>query len=198
MIYIVIFLISLILTIFFTPYLIEFFTRINIVDLPGDERRVNEQIIPRMGGLIIYVVVMISIIGFYGDLNAIRFFVMASVLIVSLGVVDDIMGVSWDNKFIIQFLMSFFLVYFLSPGFSVISIFGIQFPYPLDFILLILLIVGAINAVNLLDGLDGLVSGFSLLVIFVNFLIGYNQMNRDVCFLLKLTEKRTNPTAFFG
>jgi UDP-GlcNAc:undecaprenyl-phosphate GlcNAc-1-phosphate transferase len=184
MIYLVIFFTSLVLTIFFTPYLIDFFTRVRIVDVPGEKRRINETTIPRMGGLIIYLVVMILTISFYGEFNGLRFFVMASVLIATLGMIDDIVGVNWQNKFFIQFLMSFFLIYFLAPYFNSVSIFSYTLPFPLNYVLLVLLIVGVINSINLLDGLDGLVSGFSLMVIFVTFLIG---MNLNDKFLLILS-----------
>lgn len=183
MVYLVIFFTSLVLTIFFTPYLIEFFTRVKIVDLPGEKRRINETAVPRMGGLIIYLVVMILTISFYGEFNGLRFFVMASVLIATLGMIDDVVGVNWQNKFFIQFLMSFFLIYFLAPTFDSISIFGYQLAFPFNYIILVLLIVGVINSINLLDGLDGLVSGFSLLVIFVTFLIGLNIDNKFLLIL---------------
>ncbi len=184
MIYLIIFFTSLVLTIFFTPVMIDFFTRIKVVDIPGEPRRINKSIIPRMGGILIYFIVMVSTISFYGDLNSIRFFVIASAIIVLLGMTDDMIGVKWNHKFIIQFSMSFFLVYFLAQDFDVIHFFGFELPYPLNYILIILFIVGVINSVNLLDGLDGLVSGFSLMVIFVTFLVGFNSGNK---FLLVLS-----------
>lgn len=171
--YLVVFFTSLLLTIFFTPYLINFFTRVKVVDSPGEERRVNENIVPRMGGIIIYFMAMISVISFYGDLNAVRYFVIASLVIVSLGMVDDIIGVNWDKKFLFQTIAAIFLLYFLTPLFKSVLFFGLTIPYPFDYFILLVLIVGSINSVNLMDGLDGLVSGFSLLVVSVTFLMGY-------------------------
>ena len=173
MTYLVVFFTSLLLTIFFTPYLINFFTKVKIVDLPGEERRVNENIVPRMGGLVVYFMAMISILSFLGDLNSIRFFVIASLLIVSVGIVDDILSISWDKKFLFQFLVAVFLVYHLSPLFQTVTLFGFTLIYPFDHFILVMLIVGGINSINLMDGLDGLVSGFSLLVVNVTFLVGF-------------------------
>lgn len=173
MAYLVVFFSSLLLTIFFTPYLIDFFTREQIVDRPGEERRINENIVPRMGGIIIYFMAMISIISFYNDLNSVRYFVIASLVMVSLGIVDDIIGVNWDKKFLIQTIAAIFLLYFLAPLFKSVLFFGITIPYPFHYFLLLLLIVGSINSINLMDGLDGLVSGFSLLVVCVTFTMGY-------------------------
>jgi UDP-GlcNAc:undecaprenyl-phosphate GlcNAc-1-phosphate transferase len=173
MTYLVVFFTSLLLTIFFTPYLISFFTRVKIVDMPGEERRINENIVPRMGGLVIYFMAMISIISFFGDLNSIRFFVIASLVIVSVGIVDDILGVNWDKKFLFQFLVAVFLIYYLSPFFKTVTLFGFTIAYPFDHFILVLFVVGGINSINLMDGLDGLVSGFSLLIMSVTFLVGF-------------------------
>ncbi len=183
MTYLVVFFTSLLLTIFFTPYLISFFTKVKIVDMPGEERRINEYIVPRMGGLVVYFMAMISILSFYGDLNSIRFFVLASLLIVSVGIVDDILGVNWDKKFLFQFLVAIFLVYHLSPLFKTVTLFGFTLAYPLDHFILVLFIVGGINSINLMDGLDGLVSGFSLLVVSVTFFVGYHATDKFLMIL---------------
>lgn len=171
--YLVIFFYSLLITIFFTPYLINFFTRVHVVDNPGEERRVNENIIPRMGGIIIYFMAMFSVLGFYADLNSVRYFVVASLMMAGLGIVDDIIEVSWEKKILFQTIAAVFLLYFLAPLYKSVMFFGITIPYPLDYLILLLLIVGSINSINLMDGLDGLVSGFSLLVVCVTFTMGY-------------------------
>lgn len=175
--YLVIFFTSLLLTIFFTPYLINFLTKVRIVDAPDEQRKLHKIITPRMGGIIIYFTAMVSVISFYRDLNAVRFFVIASLIIVSLGIVDDIIGVYWDKKFLFQTIAAIFLIYFLTPFFNTVQFFGFHIPYPFDYFLLFILIIGCINSVNLMDGLDGLVSGFSLLVVSVTFIVGYYYSN---------------------
>jgi UDP-GlcNAc:undecaprenyl-phosphate GlcNAc-1-phosphate transferase len=173
MVYLVVFFSSLLLTIFFTPYLINFFTRVQVVDNPGEERRINDHTIPRMGGIIIYFMTMVMVFSFYDDLNSVRYFIVASLVMVGLGIVDDIIGVNWNKKFLFQTIAAVFLLYFLAPLFNKVLFFGITIPYPIDYFLLLLLIVGSINSINLMDGLDGLVSGFSLLVVCVTFTMGY-------------------------
>lgn len=172
--YLVVFFTSFLLTIFFTPYLINFLTNVRVVDNPGEDRRINENIVPRMGGIIVYFIAMVSIISFYGDLNDVRYFIIASLVIVSLGIVDDIIGVNWDKKFLFQSIAAIFMIYFFSPRFNSVLLFGVTFSYPFDYFMLFILIIGSINSINLMDGLDGLVSGFSLLVVGVIFLIGYS------------------------
>ena len=171
--YLIIFFTSLLVTIFFTPYLISFFTKVNVVDNPDGDRRINENIVPRMGGIIIYFMAVVSIISFYNDLTEVRFFIIASLIIVTLGIVDDIIGVNWDKKFLFQGIAAIFLLFFINPFFNYVTFFGYAIPHPFDYFLVFILTIGVINSVNLMDGLDGLVSGFSLLVVSVTFLLGY-------------------------
>jgi UDP-GlcNAc:undecaprenyl-phosphate GlcNAc-1-phosphate transferase len=168
----IIFFISLLLTIFFTPFFIEYFTKRKIIDLP-DDRRVNTIAVPRMGGFIIYLNTILCIISFYGNLNEIRFFILGSALLLIIGVIDDVKHLNHEKKFAAQFISSMLLMVFLSPSFSSVSFFGFTLPSPFDKIILLIFIIGVINAINLYDGLDGLVTGFSLLVTFVAFLIGW-------------------------
>ena len=181
--YLVIFFTSLLLTIFFTPYLINFLTRVKIVDSPDGDRRLHEHVIPRMGGIVIYFMVMISVMSFYDDLTTARYFVLASIVIATLGIVDDIIGVKWDKKFLFQAVAIILLLFFLTPLFNSVKFFGITIPYPFDYFILFLFIIGTINSVNLLDGLDGLVSGFSLLVVSVTFLLGYYYQDKFLMIL---------------
>ncbi|NWF90519.1 MAG: hypothetical protein HXY50_13790, partial [Ignavibacteriaceae bacterium] len=94
-----------------------------------------------------------------------------------------VVGVTWDKKFLFQSVSSIFLLYFLSPLFKSVSLFGYLIPYPLNFLILFVLIVGCINSINLMDGLDGLVSGFSLLIVSVTFALGYYYDNKFLMIL---------------
>jgi UDP-GlcNAc:undecaprenyl-phosphate GlcNAc-1-phosphate transferase len=168
----IIFFISLLLTVFFTPFFIEYFTKRKIIDLPC-ERRINTSAIPRMGGIIIYLNTILCIISFYGNLNEIRFFILGSALLLIVGIIDDIKQLNHEKKFAAQFITAMLLMVFLSPTYSTITLFGLTLPSGIDKIVLLIFIIGVINAINLYDGLDGLVTGFSLLVTFVAFLIGW-------------------------
>ena len=173
----IIFYISLLLTLLFTPFFIEYFTKHKIIDLPGS-RRINTQAVPRMGGVLIYFTLISSIICFYSDLNEIKFFILGSVLILIVGVIDDIREVTYKKKFAVQFVTALFLITFLAPNYSTVSLLGFNIPSPFDKAILVLFIVGVINAINLYDGLDGLVTGFSLLIAFVTFLIGWQMQDK--------------------
>jgi UDP-GlcNAc:undecaprenyl-phosphate GlcNAc-1-phosphate transferase len=134
-----------------------------VVDVP-DERRVNTITVPRMGGLVVFLVAFIMVFSFYKDLNTIRFFIIGSMAILFCGMFDDMLGLAWNSKFALQGIAALFALIFIAPKFDRMYIFFVEIPYPLNYLVLFVFIVGVINSINLMDGLDGLVSGFSLLV----------------------------------
>jgi len=152
------------------------------MDFPG-ERRINSYAVPRMGGIVIYISALISIIGFFNDLTELRFFILGSLSLLLVGIFDDIKDVSYQKKFAIQFVAALFLLIYLSGTYKTVNFLGIAIPSPLDKIILMIFIVGVINAINLYDGMDGLVTGFSLLISFVTFCFGW-QMNNQFLMIL--------------
>ncbi|QQS35695.1 MAG: undecaprenyl/decaprenyl-phosphate alpha-N-acetylglucosaminyl 1-phosphate transferase [Ignavibacteriales bacterium] len=183
MTYLLIFFSSLILTIFFTPYVISYFKKVKIVDNPG-ARKIHTEAIPRMGGIIIYFIVVISLFSYSSDLNSLRMVIFASTFIAICGIIDDMVGLQWTVKFFLQALSAGCLIFFLEPFFNEIILFGISFPYPFDHIVLGVFILGVINSINLLDGMDGLASGFSLFISLIVFAIAFSVNNT---FLMVLT-----------
>jgi len=181
----IIFFFSLLATLFSTPFLINYFTKHKIIDLPGG-RRINTQAIPRMGGIVLYITSLLSIISFYGKLYEIKYFIFGSAFLLIVGVIDDIKEVNYKKKFIVQFIAAAFLVTFLSTEYSTLSFFGLNIPHPFDKVILTIFIVGVFNAINLFDGLDGLVTGFSLLVTIVTFIIGW-QINNRLLLILSIS-----------
>jgi UDP-GlcNAc:undecaprenyl-phosphate GlcNAc-1-phosphate transferase len=181
----IVFCISLLTTFFSTPFFIDFFTKHKIIDLPGG-RRINTHAVPRMGGLVIYFTSILSIIIFYGNLEEIKYFIFGSALVLAVGGMDDIKDLDYKKKFLVEFIAAAFLVAFLSPANTILSFFGSNIPYPFDKIILIIFIVGVVNAINHYDGLDGLVTGFSLLVVIVTFVIGW-QLDERLLLILSVS-----------
>ncbi len=175
--YLIIFFATLVSTIFLTPYIIDLFNRIKIVDLPDGKRKLHSVPIPRMGGLLIFLIFLTSIFVFYGDINAIKYYLFGTIIIFALGAYDDLLGTGWLLKFIYQTIAAILLVLYLLPKFSSITLFTIEFSNIPGIILLLFFIVGTINAFNLLDGLDGLVAGISMLTFIVLFFISLNLMD---------------------
>jgi UDP-GlcNAc:undecaprenyl-phosphate GlcNAc-1-phosphate transferase len=140
--------------------LIEYLTKRGVVDKPG-ARRINTKVIPRMGGVVIYSIIIIILFSFYANLTELRLILISSAFVIVCGIADDIVGVKWHLKFVLQFAASIFIVLLFSPLFSSIEIFGVIFPLWAGYFILTFFFVGILNAINLMDGLDGLVSGFS-------------------------------------
>ncbi len=69
MIYLVIAFSTLLFTIFITPYFIQYLNKIRIVDTPGDKRRIHSYPVPNLGGMIVYIITMVSISVFFRDKN---------------------------------------------------------------------------------------------------------------------------------
>ena len=175
--YLIIFFATLVGTIFITPYFIDLFNKIKIVDIPDGNRKLHTTPVPRLGGLLIFLVFLTSIFIFYGDINSIKYYLFGAIVIFSLGAYDDLLGTGWLLKFVYQTVAASLLLFFLIPKFSSISLFTIEFSIIPSAIILLLFIVGTINSFNLLDGLDGLVSGISLLVFVLLFFISLNLLD---------------------
>ena len=175
--YLIIFFTTLVGTIFITPPIIDLFNKIKIVDIPDGKRKLHSTPVPRMGGLLIFLIFLTSIFIFYGDINSIKYYLFGSIIIFSLGAYDDLLGIGWLVKFVYQIVAASLLLLFLLPKFSSLTLFTIEFSIVPGIFILVLFIVGTINAFNLLDGLDGLVSGISLLVFTLLFFISLNLLD---------------------
>lgn len=175
--YLIILFATLVGTIFITPYFIDLFNKIKLVDIPDGIRKLHSVPVPRMGGLLIFLVFFISIFIFYGNINDIRYYLFGAIIIFAVGAYDDLLGTSWLLKFIYQIIAASLLLIFIVPKFSSLTLFSVELPILPAIGVLLLFIVGTINAFNLLDGLDGLVSGVSLLVFTLLFFISLNLMN---------------------
>ncbi len=150
--------------------------KVGAIDVPKDSRRMHKVPIPRMGGLAIFLGFLFSVLLFVDMTPQLQGILLGAVVIVILGIVDDIVPLPALLKFAVQILAALIVVYhgIRITRFSNPNIFS-ENPYidlgiwsiPLT----VLWIVAITNAVNLIDGLDGLAVGvssiasFSLLVI---------------------------------
>lgn len=175
--YLIIFFATLVGTIFITPYFIDVLNKVKIVDLPDGLRKLHTTPVPRMGGLLIFLVFISSLFIFYGDINSIKFYLFGVIIVFALGAYDDLLGTGWMLKFLYQTLAAILLLLFLLPKYSSLRFFTIDLQIIPASILLILFVVGTINSFNLLDGLDGLVSGISLLVFTLLFFVSLNLLD---------------------
>lgn len=125
--------------------------------------------IPRLGGLAIFIGFMVSVLilgGVRGGNGQMQSILLGSVIIVVLGVVDDIMALPAMLKFVVQIaaalipaLNGVVIQAFSNPNIFSDSLYWVLGPLSVPFT--VLWIVAITNAVNLIDGLDGLANGVS-------------------------------------
>ena len=158
-----------------TPFVKVLAQKIGAIDVP-DARRVHDHPIPRMGGLAIFYGFLISIVCFARIDQGLRGIIIGSLIIVALGIVDDVKQLGAKIKFITQIVVACIVVghgvvinYISMPEFLVEG--GILNLGYLSIPITILWIVGVTNAVNLIDGLDGLAVGVSSIATFSLFFI---------------------------
>lgn len=138
--------------------------RMKAVDVPKDNRRMHKVPIPRMGGLAIFAGFLISSILFIPLTEQYRAILIGALILVVLGIVDDIVALDAKIKFVGQTVAA------LIPAISGVVIQGFGNPFiendymPLGIFAIpitVFWIVGITNAVNFIDGLDGLACGVS-------------------------------------
>ena len=149
-----------------TPVVRSLAFKIGAVDVPRDSRRMHDHPIPRMGGLAIFFGFILSVLLFLPLTTQLRGMLLGAVVIVILGIFDDIYALSAKLKFAVQIgaaliavLMGNQIDYLSNP-----NIFSSD-PYwhlgVLSIPISVLWIVAITNSVNLIDGLDGLANGVS-------------------------------------
>ena len=158
--------VALLISLFVTPPVKWFAVKIGAIDVPRDNRRVHKEPIPRLGGLAIFIAFILSVVIFAEIDLEIQGVLLGSLLIVLIGVVDDIIPLKASHKFLGQIVAAFIPVMH-GVTIDLIShpnIFAYSDYLPLGvftFPITIFWIVGITNAVNLIDGLDGLAVGVS-------------------------------------
>jgi len=165
-IYLTIFFLALIITILLTPMVEKFALKIGAVDIP-DKRKIHVRHIPCLGGISLFagVFTALGLVLVFSDLalnlEALLGIFIGSILILGVGIYDDLRGLSPRVKFSWQVLAALIVYFFgveigfVSNPFNGIYPLGIWVSLPLT----LLWIVGVTNAINLIDGLDGLAAG---------------------------------------
>lgn len=135
---------------------------VNAMDYPN-ERKVHKTPMPRLGGVAIFLACLVGYMLFANGSVRMLSILIASFVIVLMGIFDDINPIKARYKLIIQVIAACITTFYGNIVLNDISLFGlsISFPVPLNYIFTVILIVAITNAMNLIDGLDGLASGIS-------------------------------------
>ena len=172
-----------------TPVIRSLAFRIGAVDVPRDTRRIHDHPIPRMGGLAIFFGFILSVLIFQPLTTELRGMLLGAVVIVILGILDDIFVLPALPKFFVQIGAALIAVLygnridFLSNP----NVFSKNPFWELGWLAIpitVLWIVGITNAVNLIDGLDGLVCGVSTISSMTLLVIALAMEEPDVAILM--------------
>ncbi len=169
------------ITIILTPPSAKFAKRIGAIDVPDGVRKFHGRNIPYGGGLAMFSAFFISLVlahfthgfaeGIYrGKLIGIF---LASLLMLVVGLMDDVKPIRARTKFLFQIVAALILVAF---GYRINYITGLNGFINFDFWAIpitILWIVGITNTLNLIDGLDGLAAGIAAIACTTIFVISF-------------------------
>ncbi|WHY76910.1 MraY family glycosyltransferase [Neobacillus sp. WH10] len=151
-----------VVSILITPLIKKIAFVIGATDRPN-QRKVHQSIMPRLGGLAIFISFMVGIFILKPE-NTYSFTIwIGCVIIVITGVLDDLLELPVKYKLLGQLAAACSVVFLGDLQIAFINLpFGgqLQFGF-LSIPLTILWIVGITNAINLIDGLDGLAAGVS-------------------------------------
>jgi len=151
-----------------TPMVISLAHKIKAIDVPKDKRRVHKKPTPLIGGLAIFCGFIVSVLCFATIDRETAGILIGSVIMVTVGIIDDVTDMKAIIKLLCQILAAAVVVYsgvriehFANPLSAWVGPPYIVLNFWLSVVITIFWIVGVCNAVNLIDGLDGLAVGVS-------------------------------------
>ncbi|KAA9022068.1 glycosyltransferase family 4 protein [Niallia endozanthoxylica] len=156
-------LLCFIISILITPVVIKLAFKIGATDKPN-QRKVHQKIMPRLGGLAIYISFVFGVWFYQPQSPYIMSIMVGATIIIITGILDDMYEISAKLKLLGQLAAAGVVV-----AWGGVQVEFINLPFSdgiLEFGFLsvpitILWIVGITNAINLIDGLDGLAAGVS-------------------------------------
>jgi len=175
--YIEVGIIAFIVSYILTPYVGQVGKKQNMVDMPG-LRKIHEEAIPNLGGIVIFFGFLLSLLFVIQIEGQFRTLLIGGIIILLLGVVDDIANLSPKHKFVIQMIPALIVIIYNSDLINNIIANQLKSFDLLGYLLypfLIFWIVGVTNSINLIDGLDGLACGVSLIALFTFLILGLRQ-----------------------
>ncbi|MGH9939938.1 MAG: glycosyltransferase family 4 protein [Blastocatellia bacterium] len=178
--YLLLFIIAICSSLVLTPVVRRLCERYGWLDEPRDGRRVHHKAIPRLGGVAVALSMLLALAALLfvdnlGDRSLwaerpLMFAALApAVLVLLVGVYDDLFGIKPRQKFIAQGLAA--TLFFAFGGrieiLSAPLAGAVKLPVVISFALTVLWVVAITNAFNLIDGIDGLAAGAALFASFV-------------------------------
>lgn len=156
---------SFLITFFSIPTIIKISKRKNLMDEPG-VRSSHLRKIPNLGGIaMFYSIGICTSIFAYEIFDLYKFLFASLIILLYVGIMDDIVVMRAYKKLVAQIVVSAFIV--IGSDVRIRNLFGIfgvyEIHYLVSVIFTIITFIILINAFNLIDGIDGLAGGYSLI-----------------------------------
>lgn len=184
------FLLSTLAGVLLIPKIILIAYRRKLFDSEG-ERKVHSGFVPRLGGLSFFPSYLLTLSflaavnlrfgcvpmtgGLAESTTVVCFLISAVLLLFIVGIADDLVGVKYRAKFVIQILSGLLLV---ASGMYITDLHGIlwihEIPSWVGMLFTVLVIVVVVNSINLIDGIDGLASGLSMIGLAFYGIVSFN------------------------
>lgn len=185
------FLLALSIEAMFIPRILLISFKKRLYDLP-DIRKSHISPTPRLAGATFFPVILLSMLPaisfIYSPINPLgnlsnytitaplqwTNIICGTIILFLLGLKDDLIGVRYSHKFLLQTLAAILFVFSGHRVDTLHGLFGIEsIPLIVSIPLTILLIVYIINSINLIDGVDGLAGTLTLIACAVSGLLAF-------------------------
>lgn len=137
----------------------------NIVDNPN-HRKIQRAPVPVLGGIAVFfgIVVSITLTAVFYDATSLFAILGVMVVMLYIGVMDDILSLSPSIRFLIESVVVLVLIF--SNDYSINNFHGLwgvgEISMWISVPLTIVACVGILNAINMIDGVNGLLSGYCI------------------------------------
>jgi UDP-GlcNAc:undecaprenyl-phosphate/decaprenyl-phosphate GlcNAc-1-phosphate transferase len=171
--------ISIIISGLLTPVARKFAQRIGAMDQPNLERKIQKEAVPYLGGLSIaltitfltYTVVLVEEAN-WSQFRLASYVIVPALILAAVGLLDDLRGLTPWPRLIVQSFTGLVVAVILIRTETISFAFGNTF---IDGLVTILWIVGICNSINFFDNIDGGASGTVAIIGLSIFLIGFSQ-----------------------
>lgn len=146
--------------------------RLQLVDKP-DQRKIHQGAVPLLGGIGIYLGVLLTFLLFNDLTKTLASFFIASGILVSVGAVDDRLGLKVRYRIIIEVCAACVMIFgaglWVGNLGNLLGFGSLHLPFWLGVPFTLIAVFGILNAINMMDGIDGVAGGISLIAISLLF-----------------------------
>jgi len=160
------FFVAMFISLIMTPLVRKLAFKVGAIDIPKDDRRVHKEPMPLIGGLAIYIGVVLTCLIFLPINKTLISILAGGTIIIISGIIDDIKAISPKLKVVFQLLAGVCLILgdvkvdFITNPFTVNN--AVIYLNWLSIPITLFWVVGITNTLNLIDGLDGLAAGVAM------------------------------------